>query len=290
MKKHHYVYYSYEEWGRGYIGRRSCDCLPEEDTKYFGSFRDKTFKPTGKTILFVCKTRKEVAEIEIELHTFFDVAVNPQFANMAKATSTRFDVTGVPKTEEHKKKLSEVKIGMFAGEKNPRFGVPHTEETKKKIAEANSGRTLTEEHKKKISEALYGEKNPCYGRTGEKHHLFGVPRTEEWKKAQSERMSGEKNPRFGVSPSEETRKKLSEALSGENHPNYGNTGALNPCSKEVIAIKPDGTQLHFGSGREAARSLEINWGSLGVYLRDGHVLTKGKFKGWRFIYKNSTNF
>ena len=214
--KQHYVYCSYEEWGRDYIGVRSCDCLPEEDTKYFGSFRDKTFKPTGKTILFVCETREEAAEIEIKLHDFFDVAVNPRFANKSKQTSTRFDVTGV-----------------ILG--------PRTEEEKKKLSKANSG-----------------EKNPCYGRTGEKHPQFGVPN-----KAQSEKMSGEKNPM------------------------YGRTGALSPCSKAIIAIKPDGTELHFGSGGEAARKLEINQGNLcNRYLKTGYVTTRGKWKGWQFLFEN----
>ena len=131
MKKHHYVYKSFEEEGREYIGCRTCDCLPEEDTKYLGSFTDKTFKPTEKTILFVCETREEAAEIEIELHDFFDVAVNPQFANKAKATSTKFDTTGViwgPPTEETKKKQSVANSGenhpMFGmtGEKAPNYG------------------------------------------------------------------------------------------------------------------------------------------------------------------------
>ena len=49
--ENHYTYYSYEEWGRGYFGSRSCDCLPEEDINYFGSFKDKNFKPTQKIIL-----------------------------------------------------------------------------------------------------------------------------------------------------------------------------------------------------------------------------------------------
>ena len=49
--KHFYVYYSYEEYGRGYIGKRECKCLPEEDVSYFGSFKDKTFNPTQKIIL-----------------------------------------------------------------------------------------------------------------------------------------------------------------------------------------------------------------------------------------------
>jgi len=160
--KHHYVYKSFEERGREYIGIRTCNCLPEEDTKYFGSFRDKTFNPTEKTILFVCETRIEASEIEIELHDFFDVAVNPQFANKAKQTSTKFDTTGVPNTEAQKKANSERMLG-----------VPLTEETKKKISEANSGKTRTEEQKKANSERNSGEKNPCYGRTGEKNPSYG---------------------------------------------------------------------------------------------------------------------
>ena len=215
MTKHHYVYHSYEEWGRDYIGCRSCDCLPEEDTKYFGSFRDKTFFPTEKTILFVCETREEVLEIEIELHDFFDVAVNPQFANRSKQTSTKFDTTSVifgPRTEETKKKLSEQKIG----ERNPQFGVPRTEEDKKKIKEGMTGKCT-------------GEKNSQYGRTGALHHN----------------------------------------------------------SKGIKAIQPDGTQLHFGSGCEAARELGIGQGHLcGRYLKTGHVLTRGPFKGWQFLFEN----
>ena len=202
--RHHYVYHSYEEWGREYIGVRSCNCLPEEDTKYFGSFSDKSFKPTGKTILFVCETRKEVVEIEIELHGFFDVAVNPQFANRSKQTSTKFDTTSV-----------------IAG-------------------------PLTKEHRKKISAANSGEKNP----------MFNVPHTRGWKKAQSERMTG----RF--------------------------LGALSPLSKAIIAIKPDGTEEHFGGRNQAARDLKINSGNLGTYLKFGHVLSRGPFKGWQFLFKN----
>ena len=118
MKKHHYVYKSFEEEGREYIGVRSCDCLPEEDTKYFGSFRDKTFFPTEKTILFVCETRQEASEIEIELHDFFDVAVNPQFANKSKQTSTKFDTAGLPQTEAQKQAQSE----RMSGENNPNYG------------------------------------------------------------------------------------------------------------------------------------------------------------------------
>jgi len=207
MTTHHYVYHSYEEWGRDYIGARSCDCLPEEDIEYFGSFKDKTFNPTGKNILFVRETRQEVVEIEIILHNFFDVAVNPKFANRSKQTSTKFDTTGVPTTEE----------------------------TRKKQSVANSG---------------------------QRSYMYGVPKSKAQKKAQSEKMSGEK------------------------HPNYGNTGALNPLSKAIIAIEPDGTQRHFESVHEAARELKMNRGNLSGYLNTGYIPTKGDFKGWQFLYKN----
>jgi len=215
MTKHHYVYHSYEEWGREYIGIRSCDCLPEEDTKYFGSFCDKSFKPTGKTILFVCEKRIEASEIEIELHDFFDVAVNPQFANKAKATSTGFD-----------------RAGVIAG--------PHTEAQNKAKSERMTGKFV-----------------------GEKHPMYGVPNSEEQKKTHSERMSGEKNP------------------------NYGNTGALSPCSKAIIAIKPDGTELYFDSIIDATKELGIDGGSLcGKYLKTGKSPKWGRFKGWQFRYVN----
>lgn len=89
-KKYYYVYYSYELWGRGYIGKRECCCIPEEDIKYFGSFRDKTFKPTEKIIIETFDTLQEVLEAEILLHNFYGVDKNPHFANRAKATTTGF--------------------------------------------------------------------------------------------------------------------------------------------------------------------------------------------------------
>jgi hypothetical protein len=102
--KHHYVYYSYEEWGRGYIGARSCNCLPEKDLKYFGSFKDKTFKPIQKIILQVFKTREEALRAEVILHNFYEVNINSHFANRAKQTSSKF--TFIPFTQKERNKIS----------------------------------------------------------------------------------------------------------------------------------------------------------------------------------------
>ena len=87
---YYYTYYSYEEWSRGYIGSRECECLPENDIGYFGSYTDKTFNPTQKIILGIYETRKEAFAAEIILHDFYDVANNPHFANRSKLTTTKF--------------------------------------------------------------------------------------------------------------------------------------------------------------------------------------------------------
>ena len=110
----------------------------------------------------------------------------------------------------------------------------------------------------------------------------GGKHTEEHKRS----ITGENNPRFGVSLTEEEKSKISEALSGEKHPQYGRTGALCFNSKAMIAIQPGGTELHFGGIREAARKLGIKQSNLGQYLKTGHVLKRGPFKGWRFLYEN----
>ena len=92
-KEYYYTYYSYEEWGRGYIGSRGCKCLPEEDVRYFGSFKDKAFKPTQKIILksdYV--TREEAYFDEIILQKYYEVVENSHFANRAYQTSTKFYV------------------------------------------------------------------------------------------------------------------------------------------------------------------------------------------------------
>jgi hypothetical protein len=91
QKEYHYTYYSYEEWGRGYFGSRTCRCLPEKDVNYFGSFKDKTFKPTHKVILKSDYNTREEADVdEVILHNYFEVDINPHFANRAKQTSSKF--------------------------------------------------------------------------------------------------------------------------------------------------------------------------------------------------------
>lgn len=193
-KRYYYVYYSYEEWGRGYIGRRGCNCLPEEDTEYFGSFTDKTFKPTQKIILQVFDTLKDAAEAEFILHSFYKVDVNPHFANKARATSKKFYFNHAGRTlsEDHKRKIKEKLIGTRSGVNNPFYGKKHDKETIEKIRRGSLGRVFSAESRKKKSERMSGKNNPMYGLKKEKNPCFNRPRPEEVKKKISNSKIGKR--------------------------------------------------------------------------------------------------
>lgn len=184
----HYVYYSYEEFGRGYIGCRTCNCLPEEDD-YLGSYHDESFNPSNKIILETFSTRKEALQAEVDLHKFYQVDKNPHFANKARQKTTGFYYSskGIVRSKEYKKKMSERLKGReikpewiekakqnrrsFEGENNPFYGKSHSEECRDRIRQKTleqfetkghpfQGRNHSEETKKKMSENRKG--NPKY--------------------------------------------------------------------------------------------------------------------------------
>jgi hypothetical protein len=154
-KEYYYTYYSYEEWGRGYFGSRGCKCLPEEDVKYFGSSKDKTFKPKYKIILKDnYATREEAIADEIILHDYYDVVNNPHFANKAKQTSTKFCVSREDAIKNGKKggnKSKENHLGFFSennAEKTKKQRVINAEKGRNTCREKNLGiYSLTEEER-----------------------------------------------------------------------------------------------------------------------------------------------
>jgi hypothetical protein len=145
--KNYYVYYSYEEWGRGYIGYRVCECPVDEDIHYFGSFFDKSFCPSKKIILATFLTREEAVAAEILLHNFFEVNRNPHFANRAKQTSVGYSggFEGKKHSEETRSKMSE-----SARKRGKR---PCSPQTAIKIGNANRGKKRTEEAKEKMRQS-----------------------------------------------------------------------------------------------------------------------------------------
>lgn len=184
MKKYFYVYYSYEEYGRGYIGSRVCDCFPEEDVKYFGSYRDKTFNPTQKIILETFNNVEETLEAECSLHNFYEVDKNPHFANKAKQTSKKFyhrsfGENNPSKRNDVREKIREGKLGENNPAKRP--------EVREKLSAARKRRITTEETRRKMSEAHKGKMSPR-GMLGKKHSEESLLKMREsWKKRKENR-------------------------------------------------------------------------------------------------------
>ena len=133
----YYVYYSYEEWGRGYIGKRKCpvDKTPETDN-YFGSYSDKNFNPNSKIILEVFKTDAEASEAEYKLQRFFKVVENPHFANQCYQKSSKFSSEGRKVSKETRQKISDKNKNKKPWNKN----VSHSVTTKAKISSSLKGR------------------------------------------------------------------------------------------------------------------------------------------------------
>lgn len=95
-------------------------------------------------------------------------------------------------------------LGFSSGEHHPMFRIPKSEEHRKKLSEANKGFKVSDQTKKKISIAVSGTKNPMYGKRGINHPAFGTIRTEEHRKCISRAMtnrkvSNETKTRFSIS-------------------------------------------------------------------------------------------
>jgi hypothetical protein len=200
-----YVYYSYEEWGRGYIGSRKCDCKPENDTKYFGSYYDPDFSPTNKIIIKQFLTQEEAIECEIALHDFFQVGINPHFANQSKQRRNGFYYNksgeehygfGKP-CPEHSERMKGQGNPMYGkrGEKSPHFGKKRPEHSRKMSGEGNP-------QYGKSREEIFG----VHDHSGENHPFFGKKRPghsatmkgrKRWVNAQGERLFQVEDPGEG---------------------------------------------------------------------------------------------
>ena len=171
-----YTYYSYEEYGRGYIGARSKSPLDDDD--YFGTFSETNFHPTHKIILSEFETMEEALAAEVELHKFFEVDINPHFANKAKQTSSGFyfDPTGrevrdeerrknrAAWTPERRKAQAERMAKQNKSDRHRQSMVERNKSNKMREATAErntrhcKGKPLSQEHRNKISESGKGVK------------------------------------------------------------------------------------------------------------------------------------
>ena len=213
LKEYHYTYYSYEEWGRGYFGVRTCECLPEEDVEYFGSFADKSFRPTQKIILKSdYTTRVEANADEIILHDYYDVGNNPHFANRAKATSTGFYV---PRERAIKNGKLGGRVGGLSSKEDNLGFFSLTKE--KRIEASKKGGRTAEIKNKQNGTGLYGIpederiENSRKGGKRSKELGLGIHALTPEQKSELGIKNGNQTKKLGLGIFARTKEQMSEA-------------------------------------------------------------------------------
>lgn len=100
------------EYGKYYIGVRSCECDPRLDETYYGSsvyltedINRKNKSNFTKTIIKIFDTRNEAMAHEIKLHEQFDVENNNLFYNKYNANAAGFSWYGKHHSKETKEKI-----------------------------------------------------------------------------------------------------------------------------------------------------------------------------------------
>ena len=94
-------------------------------------------------------------------------------------------------TEEEAFKHEKYMIAVF-GRKDIGTGILNN---KTDGGEGSSGHIIKKETRMKISEKVSGKNHPLYGRIGELHHGYGVPRNEETKQKISNTLKGKPLPK-----------------------------------------------------------------------------------------------
>ena len=253
---YHYVYYSYEEWGRGYIGVRSCKCLPEEDTKYFGSFYDKTFKPTSKIILAEFPDRESALAAEVELHAFYQVHKNPHFANKARQTSLGYanDGTSLLRYREDKPDFQS-RVGKLGAKKRHEMYPLLSSETLKR----------THQRYPELSErAAENLKKWAADNPKEAHEIRS-------RAAQTLNEFYRNNYEAALERGQNGLKKMNE---------YWETRERSVCLRLPVQVTlPDGERLSFRSKTEAFKALNIPKSAF-YFIEKGNLPEDSKWFGY----------
>ena len=202
-----YVVYRIEYLGnkcpKYYIGSTSEERIK---TGYVGSVKSKKYGVAWKKeseenphlfrheILGRYETRCEAIQAEYEFQKLFNAVKCSEYANMSYAIPDGF-------------------FGMdVSGENNPMFGKKHSLIAKDKMSKSRKGKAFSEKHKENISKGindLYasdkgvaikkllsianrGENNPMFGKKGENNPNFGSTRSNETKRAISNKLKNHK--------------------------------------------------------------------------------------------------
>jgi len=161
-------------------------------------------------------------------------------------------------------------------------GVPRPAWVKEKIGDTNRGRKCPW-----VSEKQKGADNHMYRRTGEAHHNYGKPLSEETKKKLSESLKGKTAWNKGITGamSEENRKKISErnrARVGEKAPNWRG-GKTSPNQRiRGSAEYKEWRERVFARDNYACKMCKAE----GVYLHAHHVRRFSRYPETRLDVEN----
>jgi len=202
----HTVYLSFEDGrvGRDYIGKHSSED-PYDD--YLGSYKDKSFDPSGKIILEYAKTEEGAVEAEVRWQKVFKVAEDPQFANQSYQTNKKF----VLDTRGKRHPLYGKERNDIKGDKNP---------------------AKRPEVSQKISQKLKNRPRPSI--QGDNHY---TRRTGE---------GGFKKGDENVAKRLEVRNTISEQKQGENNPAFGRKWWVNADGTIVYQVESPGPEWQNG--------------------------------------------
>src|SRR5438105_15770900 len=95
-----------------------------------------------------------------------------------------------------------------------------------------------------------------FGRSGEKHPIFGKKHTDDTIAKMSSSLSGEKNPMFGKKHTDDTRAKMSSSKG---------------TPVNVLDLKANETII-YPSGKQAAKAISCSPTTFRNYLKSGKIL------------------
>ena len=184
--------------------------MPEEDVRYFGSFTDKTFRPTQKVILEIFATKEEALAAEIILHDFYQVDVNPHFANKARQTAVGFSYDRTGETN------GEVWFERMSGDKSP----TKRPEVREKIRQAqirlgDNHNSRKPEARERARQLLTGDRNPnrsAEGRERRRQHMLQPERRAKSREVAKKVLADliERNPNHQSEASKKAHSKKDE--------------------------------------------------------------------------------
>jgi hypothetical protein len=136
-----------------YIGVRSCNGLPENDTRYQGSSKHlpRTIQ-YRKEIIAVWPTREEAVAHEIALHDLHDVARSPRFFNKAKQKSTGFDAGAFSAGDNHWTR--KVDPEQLKGLNNPNYGKKWDKDLRSQMSIKRAGKGTGDANGMRKSEVI----------------------------------------------------------------------------------------------------------------------------------------